>query len=127
MTGWADRPQGRTSNGHKWRLLARGVIANHCGICVVCGHGGSDAVDHVLPVTEHPELEWDVSNLRPVHHKPCPVCAAASAALGKKPRRCNYVKGMGSLARARRIMSEWTGLPVPGGVSPDTPSSGEWW
>jgi hypothetical protein len=99
----------------------RAVIARYGTVCIVCGHGGAEAGDHLLSVREHPDLEWDVSNIRPIHHKPCPVCTAAAG----RRISCNYIKGYGTLETARRIVAERTGLTV-GEVSVETPDS-DWW
>ena len=50
--------------------------------CHICGHPGSDVLDHILPKarggTDHP------SNLAPAHHNnPCPDCG----------NKCNRIKG----------------------------------
>jgi 5-methylcytosine-specific restriction protein A len=38
-------------------------------VCHVCGHGGADEVDHVVPLAEG-GLDH-VSNLAPIHKRPC--------------------------------------------------------
>ena len=58
-------------------------------VCHICGHPGSDAVDHVVPISRGGSDE-DPLNLRPAHHDtPCPVCG----------RKCNRLK-------ADRLMPE---------------------
>lgn len=59
-------------------------------VCHICGHPGSDAVDHVKALArakdaaEAKRLDEDPSNLRPAHHDvPCATCG----------ERCNRSKG----------------------------------
>lgn len=71
------RSLGRT--GYRWRK-AREAILSESRICHLCGHGGSNDVDH------HPVPLWrvdqlgldpcDLVNLRPAHgsNSRCPVC-----------------------------------------------------
>ena len=64
-------------------------------------------MDHLEPVTEHPERTWSLEHVRPAHGapgNPCPVCSAAA---GRKIH-CNQLRGMGSVERARRIIAEMT-------------------
>ena len=58
-------------------------------VCHICGHEGSDAVDHVVALSrakdavEARQLDTDPSNLKPAHHDvACPTCG----------RRCNREK-----------------------------------
>jgi hypothetical protein len=74
-------------------------------------------VDHIQSITERPDLIYALSNCRPAHgstgHPPgnaCPVCSKAA----KQPVNCNGIKGWGSVERARRIIAQRTGLPMPG-------------
>jgi len=52
-------------------------------ICIVCGHGQADAVDHIHPVSKGGDRR-DPDNLAPIHGVAgCPVCL----------RKCNSEKG----------------------------------
>lgn len=58
-------------------------------VCHICGHPGSDAVDHVRALAlatdadEARKLDTDPANLKPAHHDvPCPTCG----------HRCNREK-----------------------------------
>ena len=52
-------------------------------VCHICGHPGSDAVDHVYPLSKGGSDD-DPDNLKPAHHDvPCPTCG----------ERCNRAKG----------------------------------
>ena len=93
------------------------------GICHICGHGGATSADHVIPVTERPDLAMVLSNIKAAHAwpHPCPTCTPAAVARGGKPVYCNEVKQGWSLDRARRIIEERTGLTL--GFGQDRPES----
>lgn len=88
------------------------VVDRDMGTCWICGHPGATQADHVIPVTERPELARELSNLRAAHGwpHPCPVCSAAAMARGGKPVCCNELKQSGTVERARRKIAERTGL-----------------
>ena len=52
---------------------ARAQVLGQSDICGICGHPGSDSVDHIVPVSLGGPPD-DVRNLRPAHLKPCPLC-----------------------------------------------------
>lgn len=53
-------------------------------ICWLCGHPGSDSLDHVIPASVAPDLASDPSNWRPAHGvRGCPTCGV----------KCQQVKG----------------------------------
>jgi 5-methylcytosine-specific restriction endonuclease McrA len=35
--------------------------------CHLCGGPDANTVDHLLPQSTHPELRWDLGNVRPAH------------------------------------------------------------
>jgi hypothetical protein len=111
--------------GRRWEAYARAVVAQHGGICHLCGlsHGGARQADHLIAAADRPDLAWVAANLRPAHGapgNPCPVCSAAAAALARKtgasPRRiyCNQLRSAMTVGRARRILAELTELEMPG-------------
>lgn len=65
--------------------------------CGICGHPGSDSLDHIRPVSLYPELAKDPTNLRPVHGvNGCPHCPPNTSRDKRRngqPRRCNQSKG----------------------------------
>lgn len=78
-------------------------------------------MDHVQPVTEHPDLAFSLANLRPAHGSKnrCPVCGQC----------CNQLKAGMSVERARRIIAErMRNRPVapPRNPGPPPDSGREW-
>jgi len=66
----------------------RGRILAESDVCIVCGHGAADAVDHIHPVSKG-GAPLDPDNLAPIHGTAgCPVCL----------RKCNNEKGNRPLA-----------------------------
>lgn len=72
--------------GAKWggrqaQRFTAAVLAWYGDVCHLCRHPGSDSSDHLVPRSKggHP---FDLTNARPAHHKPCPVCGI----------RCNDVR-----------------------------------
>ena len=43
------------------------VITRDHGICWLCQHPGATSLDHVLPASTHPHLEWTPTNWRAAH------------------------------------------------------------
>jgi hypothetical protein len=92
------RPR-RSVSGSRSDAFAKHVVDYYGGLCHLCDHGGAKQSDHLIPVTERPDLEFDLSNCRPAHGAPgnsCPVCRV----------NCNQVRGGLSIDRARRIIAE---------------------
>jgi 5-methylcytosine-specific restriction endonuclease McrA len=80
-------------SGRPWRTVRAQVLAAS-RTCWLCGHDGSDSVDHVIAraiclATGQLSLLNDIANLRPAHHRPCPECG----------QRCNRKRGMGTPRR----------------------------
>lgn len=103
------------AEGARWRRLVVYVVQRDRGICHICGHPMATEADHLEPYTENPERALDPSNLKAAHGmKPCPMCSEAAG----KPIRCNQIRGAMSVARARRIIEERTGLILEGKTKP---------
>lgn len=71
--------------------------------CIVCGHGDSDSVDHIIPLVRGGSPEAD--NMGPCHHEPCPTCG----------QQCNRVKGtrtLDELLPDLRTSVDWYAAPV---------------
>ena len=76
-----DLNQRRGRGGRPWRRVRAQVLAAS-RICWICGHDGSDSVDHLTPLADD-GAALDPANLAPAHHAPCPTCG----------RRCNASRG----------------------------------
>jgi 5-methylcytosine-specific restriction endonuclease McrA len=90
-----QRLSGRAAVERNRRLLA----AND--VCHICGHPGSNAIDHVVPLNPRagqPTGTEDPANLRPAHHNiPCPTCG----------RKCNNEKTNRTYAPIVRTSRDW--------------------
>ena len=85
-----------------FRQMRARVLA-HSDICIVCGHGASDACDHVIPVSKG-GARLDPANLGPIHGvKGCPVCL----------RKCNSEKSDRPLAEVVQLVTsvDWFAGP----------------
>ena len=91
MPGWQGR---RTPADYLHPKKAARILAQHAGICHLCGHPDAEQVDHRTPWAEwsHPTLSvHDASNLAPTHGAPCPTCG----------RECHGDKTKAEAARGR--------------------------
>lgn len=76
MSQYHKRIGGRTRQHRNARVLAASDV------CHICGHSGSDEVDHVVALARGGSEDY--SNLRPAHgQQPCPTCGI----------KCNRAKG----------------------------------
>lgn len=72
---------------YEYRKLRAQILAES-DVCIICGHGASQAVDHIQPVSKG-GARLDPDNLAPIHGVDgCPVCL----------RKCNSEKGDRPLA-----------------------------
>lgn len=81
----ASRSTGRSTR--PFRRIRALVLATST-VCGICGHDGSDSVDHVVPRSVDLSIAEEITNLQPAHYRPCPVCS----------RRCNSERGARPLA-----------------------------
>ena len=97
--------EGKHPTGREWERIKASVLEFHHRVCHLCGHPGAEQVDHIIPFTERADLATDPKNLRPAHgssgtqSNPCATCNL----------NCNNIRGMGSVARAKRIIAKRQG------------------
>ena len=81
-----------THDSRAYRKALRQVQATG-PICHICGHPGSDSLDHALPASLYPELAGEPSNWRPAHGiRGCaqgPPNPSTDRRRRGQPRRCN--------------------------------------
>ncbi|MCH5677842.1 HNH endonuclease [Streptomyces gilvus] len=81
----------------------RARVLTESDVCIVCGHGHADAVDHIQPVARG-GARRSPDNLAPIHGvKGCPVCL----------RKCNNEKGDRPLAAVVQLVTsvDWFAGP----------------
>jgi 5-methylcytosine-specific restriction endonuclease McrA len=100
---YAERMVNRSSRPVR---RARAEVLAESDVCVICGHRGSDSVDHIIPLSIRPDLADDKDNLGPAHHEPCPTCA----------QRCNNLKGTRPLSEVTALVTsrDWFTQSVRG-------------
>ncbi|MFG2172747.1 HNH endonuclease [Streptomyces niveus] len=82
---------------------ARARVLAESDTCIVCGHTGADAVDHIQPVTKG-GATTDPDNRAPIHGvKGCPTCG----------RKCNNEKGDKPLSAVTQLATsrDWYASP----------------
>lgn len=119
------------AEGSTWRRMVAQVVSRDLGVCHICGHPGAKSADHLIPVTERPDLARVPANLKAAHAYPrgCPVCsAAASVKAGKVVIiYCNEIRGAFSIERARRVIGEKTGKEIAPGQKTEGNSGERGW
>ncbi|MBZ3918189.1 MULTISPECIES: HNH endonuclease [Streptomyces] len=87
---------------YEFRQLRARILAAS-DICIVCGHGHADAVDHIRPVAKG-GARLDPDNLAPIHGvNRCPTCL----------RSCNSEKSDRPLADVVQLVTsvDWFAGP----------------
>lgn len=87
---------------YEYRQVRARILAES-DVCILCGHGAADAVDHIHPVSKG-GAKLDPDNLAPIHGvNGCPVCL----------RKCNNEKGNRSLAEVQQLTTsvDWFAGP----------------
>lgn len=88
--GAQPRSPGRT--GRPWQRARQKCLAIS-DVCYMCGHAGSQDVDHIEPLA-HGGASLDPKNLAPLHGAyGCPTCG----------RKCNQEKGDKPLSAVVRL------------------------
>lgn len=54
-------------NGRRATAASRYVVRRDAGLCWLCNHDGATSLDHVMPASTHPALEWEPTNWRAAH------------------------------------------------------------
>lgn len=57
----------RQWGGDAARAAVAACLATHGDRCWLCGHPGATSLDHVIPASTRPDLEWEPANHRPAH------------------------------------------------------------
>jgi 5-methylcytosine-specific restriction endonuclease McrA len=78
---------GPAVNGRRIAAFMRAVVGTYGSLCHLCGLPGADSIDHLKPIKTHPELRWDIDNVRPAH------------------RSCNSARGAAALVLTYRAAS----------------------
>lgn len=82
--------------GRPWRRT-RAHVLSRSRMCWWCGHGGANAVDHVVPIVKGGS-RTDPANLRPIHGvERCSTCG----------RACNSEKGSSTNAPPSMASEDW--------------------
>jgi hypothetical protein len=76
-----------SEDGRRYRILRRAYLEAN-PVCWICGHGGSNQIDHDPPRAQH-KAKLDQSTWRPAHGNGmgrCPTCGrACNQERGTKP------------------------------------------
>jgi predicted kinase len=101
--------------GRPWRRVRAQVLARS-RVCWICGHDGSDSVDHLTPVSRG-GAPLDPGNLAPAHHAPCPTCGrrcntSRGVALGRGVTDGDGPPGMGTQGGGSRVVTADAPTPV---------------
>lgn len=90
MTSWG---------GRRAQAMVALVLATYGDTCHLCGHPGADSADHLVCRADDPARTWDLTNLRPAHHRNCPTCGLA----------CNPSRGRRPVPLTRPAVTDGTG------------------
>lgn len=91
---WASSKRSqRTVSGSRQQARARRVLAQHGGVCHVCGKAGATMVDHVVPLSPLADPAGvggrdTEDNLRPIHPEPCHREKTQAEAARARRRAC---------------------------------------
>lgn len=89
-------------DGAVWRRI-REIVLGISDVCGICGHPGSNDVEHIISRSEAPELAEDLENFQPAHgaNSMCFICDPDNG------RNCNGEKGSKSMEIPLVTTEEW--------------------
>lgn len=92
-----------------WKRVVEYVLRRDAGVCHLCKHPMADSGDHILPRSLNPEVNpFDTSNIKAVHHKPCPQCSK----LAGRSIRCNVIRQDRPVEWAQAKIEKYTGRKI---------------
>lgn len=60
---------GTTANGDRIKVFFAAMARFYGTTCHLCGGPGANTIDHLIPTSVRPDLRWEMSNVRPAHHR----------------------------------------------------------
>lgn len=90
-------------NGRRSTAAVVACLQKHGDTCWLCGHPGATSLDHVHPVRDRPDLEWNPDNHRPAH------LTKAGTATGCTVTGCTCIgnKGRGARPHTAPASRKW--------------------
>jgi hypothetical protein len=93
-----------------WMRMRRHVVTRDNGLCWICGQGGADSADHVVPLSQGGTDNEE--NLAAVHHNVQPRCnrvrgSASVEVARQRLRRKGVMAGVGAGAGGSTTVRQW--------------------
>lgn len=99
-----------TADSWWYRQAKRDFLAANT-TCWLCGHGGADTIDHIIPASAAPHLRFEVRNWKPAHGVngclQCPPNPSRDRRRRGQPRRCNQARGNRLTMTQTRRSRDW--------------------
>jgi hypothetical protein len=98
-------PRSRHRVGRPYRRARAQMFRLYGYVCHICGHGGANEADHLVPISVDSGQPIDPHAMRPSHgsSRPCRVCQGPEG----KPRCCNQERGNKALGQALKTSEDW--------------------
>jgi hypothetical protein len=106
----------RTSADYLHPKQRQRTLRQHAEVCHICGHGGAEEVDHIVPWAEWHDASRSVhtpSNLAPAHGQPCPTCGRHCHS---DKTKAEAARGRAKATQARRLASRRPAETHPGAL-----------